>query len=45
MFVGIIETLGKIVNVLQEQSNVHFTVQSTLTPELKIDQSVAHNGV
>ncbi len=45
MFVGIIETLGKIVNIVQEQSNVHFSVQSTLTPELKIDQSVAHNGV
>lgn len=44
MFTGIIETLGEIVAVEKEQSNVHFTVKSTITHELKIDQSVAHNG-
>lgn len=44
MFTGIIETLGTVVGIEKEQSNVHFTVESVLTPELKIDQSVAHNG-
>lgn len=45
MFTGIIETLGKIVALNKEQENVHFTVESDFTSELKIDQSVAHNGV
>lgn len=45
MFTGIIETLGTLVDVKKEQENLHLTVQSALTPELKIDQSVAHNGV
>lgn len=45
MFTGIIETLGKIVNIEKEGTNIHFTVQSNFTQELKIDQSVAHNGV
>ncbi len=45
MFVGIIETLGTIVNIAHEASNVHFTIACSLTNELKIDQSVAHNGV
>ena len=44
MFTGIIETLGEIVAIEREQTNVHFTVKSTITNELKIDQSVAHNG-
>lgn len=44
MFTGIIETLGTVVGIEKEQSNVHFTIESVLTPELKIDQSVAHNG-
>lgn len=44
MFTGIIETLGKVVAIEKDQSNVHFTVESTITHELKIDQSVAHNG-
>lgn len=44
MFTGIIETLGEIVAIEREQTNVHFTVSSTITNELKIDQSVAHNG-
>lgn len=44
MFTGIIETLGTVVGIEKEQSNIHFTVESVLTPELKIDQSVAHNG-
>ncbi len=45
MFTGIIETIGKISNLTQEGSNVHVEIASTLAPELKVDQSVAHNGV
>lgn len=45
MFTGIIETLAKVESIENEQSNVHFTFSSSITHELKIDQSVAHNGV
>lgn len=45
MFTGIIETLGTITNIAKEQDNVHLTVSSNFTNELKVDQSVAHNGV
>ena len=45
MFTGIIEELGVITHLEQEKENLHITVQSSLTNELKIDQSVAHNGV
>ena len=45
MFTGIIETLGTIVALEKENENVHISVQSSLTSELKIDQSLAHNGV
>ncbi len=45
MFTGIIEILGEITNLKKEDSNLHITVTSTITSELKIDQSVAHNGV
>ncbi|TCI94209.1 riboflavin synthase [Tenacibaculum sp. M341] len=45
MFTGIIETLGKVKNIEKEKENVHITVESSITDELKIDQSVAHNGV
>ena len=45
MFTGIIETLGTVINVVKEQENVHLTIKSSITKELKIDQSVAHNGV
>ncbi len=45
MFTGIIETLAKVEHIEREQSNVHFTFSSSITPELKVDQSVAHNGV
>jgi riboflavin synthase len=44
MFTGIIETLGEITAVQRELTNIHFTVKSSITHELKIDQSVAHNG-
>ena len=45
MFTGIIEDLGMITNLKTEQDNLHITIKSAITPELKIDQSVAHNGV
>jgi riboflavin synthase len=45
MFTGIIETLGTITNIAKEQANIHLTVKSNFTNELKVDQSVAHNGV
>lgn len=45
MFTGIIETLGKITKIEKEQDNLHITVNSSITSELKIDQSVAHNGI
>ncbi|WMI70393.1 riboflavin synthase [Mangrovimonas sp. YM274] len=45
MFTGIIEDLGEITNLHTEQDNLHITIKSKITPELKIDQSVAHNGV
>ena len=45
MFTGIIETLGVITDLKKEKNNLHITVKSNITNELKIDQSVAHNGV
>ena len=44
MFTGIIEQLGTVTNIRREEENVHFTIKAEITPELKIDQSVAHNG-
>jgi riboflavin synthase len=45
MFTGIIETLGVVKNIQHDQTNIHFTIESSLSNELKIDQSVSHNGV
>ena len=45
MFTGIIETLGVITKLKKDGSNLHISVDSAITQELKIDQSVAHNGV
>ncbi|CAA0214856.1 riboflavin synthase, alpha subunit [Tenacibaculum maritimum] len=45
MFTGIIETLGVVTKTEIEAGNIHLTLQSNFTNELKIDQSVAHNGV
>ncbi|WP_313806623.1 riboflavin synthase [Flavobacterium sp.] len=45
MFTGIIETLGTIQDIRKEHDNIHVTIESSITPELKIDQSVAHNGI
>jgi len=44
MFTGIIENLGQVQGIEREGENVHFTISSGFTNELKIDQSVAHNG-
>ena len=45
MFTGIIEQIAEVVKVESEGSNVHISLKSTITSELKIDQSVSHNGV
>ncbi len=45
MFTGIIECLGSIEKIEKEGENIHFTVSSALSNELKIDQSISHNGV
>ena len=45
MFTGIIETLGTVQQLEKEGGNLHITVASSITQELKIDQSVSHNGV
>ncbi|WP_010521384.1 riboflavin synthase [Aquimarina agarivorans] len=45
MFTGIVETFGEIVSLNHEKDNLHLTIRSNFTSELKIDQSVAHNGV
>ena len=45
MFTGIIESLGKITNVKDDRGNIDFTIESEISNELKIDQSVSHNGV
>jgi riboflavin synthase len=45
MFTGIIEAPGEITNIRREADNVHFTLASPISGELKIDQSLAHDGV
>jgi riboflavin synthase len=45
MFTGIIESIGKVENIEKDGENYHFTFQSDISKNLKIDQSVAHNGV
>jgi len=45
MFSGIIEALGEVVLLKKEQSNLHISITAGFTHELKIDQSIAHNGV
>lgn len=45
MFTGIIETLGIVKEIQKDGDNLHLTITSEITKELKIDQSVAHNGV
>lgn len=45
MFTGIIETLGIVKNIKREDTNLHLTIASDISDDLKIDQSVSHNGV
>lgn len=45
MFSGIVEEAAPVVAVKADQGNIHLTMQCSFTPELKIDQSVSHNGV
>ena len=45
MFTGIIEAFGKVVNLNKDQENLHLRIESPLSREFKIDQSLAHNGV
>ena len=45
MFTGIVEGVGKVTAIDQDQTNIHVWIEAEFTNELKIDQSVAHNGV
>ena len=45
MFTGIIENTGQVMAIVKDKSNLHITIKSEIASELKIDQSVAHNGV
>lgn len=45
MFTGIIEAAGRVERIEQEGTNLHFTIASSISDELKIDQSIAHDGV
>jgi len=45
MFTGIVESFGRVVELEKDQGNLHLSLESNLTQELKIDQSLAHNGV
>ena len=45
MFTGIIETIGRVIELKKDQDNLHLIIESDISNELKIDQSVAHNGV
>ncbi|MGA1225816.1 MAG: riboflavin synthase [Tamlana sp.] len=45
MFTGIIEDMGIVTNLKKDLNNLHISIKSNLTSELKIDQSVSHNGV
>ena len=45
MFTGIIELIGEVVSLNRKQDNLHISIRTPITSELKIDQSVAHNGV
>jgi riboflavin synthase len=44
MFTGIIEEIAEVTNIEKEGGNIHFTLKAKMTSELKIDQSIAHNG-
>lgn len=45
MFTGIVETTGKVVKIEKDKGNIDFTIQTDIADELKVDQSIAHDGV
>ena len=45
MFTGIVEAFAKVYNIKKVESNIHITLESSISSELKIDQSISHNGV
>ena len=45
MFTGIIEAFAKVHNIEKEEDNIHLTLESSISSDLKVDQSIAHNGV
>ncbi|HNX06122.1 MAG TPA: riboflavin synthase [Bacteroidales bacterium] len=45
MFTGIVETTGKVVSIDRDRSNIHITIETPIAKELKIDQSMCHDGV
>ena len=45
MFTGIIEEIAEVVSIKKEGGNLHITLKSSITKDLKIDQSISHNGV
>ena len=45
MFTGIVEEIGEVIDVIKEDHNAHFVIKSVISSELKIDQSISHNGV
>ncbi len=45
MFTGIVEAMGKVAKIEREGSNIHFTIQTPVARELKVDQSMSHDGV
>ncbi|NBC57385.1 MAG: riboflavin synthase, partial [Bacteroidetes bacterium] len=45
MFTGIIEEIGEVINIEKDKTNVNFDIKAQIAKELKIDQSVSHNGV
>ncbi len=45
MFTGIVETVGKVVELKKDGSNIDFGIESTISQELQVDQSISHNGV
>ena len=45
MFTGIVEEIGEVIDVIKEDQNAHFVIKSVISSELKIDQSISHDGV
>ncbi|MDR4988031.1 MAG: riboflavin synthase [Bacteroidales bacterium] len=45
MFTGIVETTGRVVKIEKDRGNIHVTIETPIAPELKVDQSIAHDGV